>query len=240
MMEEKRRVKLMRTTLGPDEVMCGFNESIQFMIKSIMLYDQGDVSEGKRIAVELRKLLHDTSNSKSILEQLGLKTEMFYSSISTPLDDSHLNWSGLTNLRITLNKGERKPAEAKEVAIRGDLLQVGTTKSFQDWWEETIIRDWNKNTFTRNSIIIRVANQDNGAHMDSQIESSYYDLTRNNSMGLSVGVYDRDTQESKWQGSEIIHLASIRQIAHELLYSVSQMERVKDNTWIKAYVSTCK
>ena len=53
---------------------------------------------------------------------------------------------------------------------------------FNDWWNEIIFDD-KKNKFTRHDIVTYVANQDGGAHVDSELDESYATLTKMNSLG---------------------------------------------------------
>ena len=47
-------------------------EQIQFLLRSTQSFDDGFVSEAKRIAVIIRVLLHDTNRSISLLKLFGL------------------------------------------------------------------------------------------------------------------------------------------------------------------------
>lgn len=59
--------------LNGDEIFNSFIESMDFMTMSIYSYDRGNISESKRIALELRKNLHDTDKSISVLKHLDKK-----------------------------------------------------------------------------------------------------------------------------------------------------------------------
>ena len=53
-------------------------EQIYFLKRSSESFDNGYESEGKRLAVTLRVLLHDSNKSTSLLSQLNKKDILFY------------------------------------------------------------------------------------------------------------------------------------------------------------------
>ena len=55
-------------------------EQLEFLQASAGAYDQGFEGEAKRLAVSIRVLVHDTSNSNSLLGQLGQKDIKFLDS----------------------------------------------------------------------------------------------------------------------------------------------------------------
>jgi hypothetical protein len=57
--------------------------------------------------------------------------------------------------------------------------------------------------------VLAVANQDGGAHVDPTLDSTYADLSRNNSLGWTYG--------SKSEPIEGPARAALRQICHEVL-----------------------
>ena len=71
-----------------------------------------------------------------------------------------------------------------------------------------------------------VANTDGGAHIDPEIDASYAALSRQNSIGYAVGVNVNIEPIDKSE------LASIRQIAHEILVSIADRhpELMRDNS----------
>ena len=81
---------------------------------------------------------------------------------------------------------------------------------FDDWWNEIIFDD-KKNKFTRKDVILFVANQDGGAHVDSSFDEAYAQLTKLNSLGW-VGIDERiPLNNPAYQ--------AIRAMANEFLFS---------------------
>lgn len=60
--------------------------------------------------------------------------------------------------------------------------------TFDDWWNEVIFDD-KSNVFTRKDIILFVANNDGGAHVDPELKESFFLLSKQNSLGF---VYNFD------------------------------------------------
>jgi len=58
------------------ELLAHLKEQITFMRQSAISYDNGFEGEGKRLAVVIRVLVHDTSQSTSLLTLLGRKSQM--------------------------------------------------------------------------------------------------------------------------------------------------------------------
>lgn len=61
-----------------------------------------------------------------------------------------------------------------------------------------------------------VANTDGGAHIDPELDSGYAALSRQNSIGYAV-----ENPDGKFVEIDKSELASIRQIAHEIVVSVA-------------------
>jgi len=88
--------------------------------------------------------------------------------------------------------------------------------SFEEWWNEVIIKDGNGTTFSREDIVLSVANTDGGVHVDPHLEEEYAELSRKNSLGWASKTND---SQSPLEHPE---LATVRQIAHEILKTFVQ------------------
>ncbi|MFC1897430.1 hypothetical protein ACFLX8_02540, partial [Chloroflexota bacterium] len=55
------------------ELLVHLKDQIAFMTQSASSYDNGSIGEAKRLALVVRVLTHDTSNSASLLTQLEKK-----------------------------------------------------------------------------------------------------------------------------------------------------------------------
>lgn len=176
-------------------------------------YDKGDVVLGKSIATSLRVLLHDTDNSHSLLGQLGLKERKFFDTASPIVEDVPGetqrigSFCGLVGIGVGTKDGQTYIPYLDETP--GEKFGF---VDFEEFWERTVFVDNHKNTFTRKEIVLAIANQDGGAHVDPKIDEKYKELAKQNSLGWKTSADGKIWNDS--QGSE---LAAVRQIAHEIL-----------------------
>jgi tetratricopeptide (TPR) repeat protein len=214
--------QLNHITQTDDEIRLLLEEQIDFMKKSCRSYDLGDHSEAKRLAVALRILLYDPGNnsqSQSILRQLNKKAILFH---NTAYDH---NPEGIISQFRLLSLGILHPEYIAPLDnFRSDVKRKKLT--FQEWWDWVIFEDRKKRTITRGRLILFLANQDGGAHVDSKLNDTYFDLTRKNSIGLMV---EKNGGFVDMPGP---HLYSIRQISHEVLKTLKDEfpEYFMDNT----------
>ncbi|HEY3486719.1 MAG TPA: hypothetical protein VGL10_01520 [Gammaproteobacteria bacterium] len=198
----QKPVKLSKT-----ELLQHLKEQFGFLARSCTAYDAQYRDEGKRIAVVLRTLLHDTNKSKSLLGLLGLKQSIAFLDTALPLNPKNLlSHAGLTMMRVTEKAAEYVPCLDENPTGRPRRKIF-----FPEWWNAVVIVDQNKNKFNRRELILAVANKDGGAHVDPTLDAAYAALTRNNSMGWIF-------QKGEIQEPLLpIELASIRQIGHEVI-----------------------
>jgi hypothetical protein len=94
--------------------------------------------------------------------------------------------------------------------------------SFEDWWRRPILTDQPGNRFSRADLVLSVADQDGGAHIDMALNEKYRQLSRDNSLGL------RQSRQLPIANS-VAH-ASIRHIAEELLQTIERGLEWRDET----------
>ena len=184
-------------------------EQLEFLQASAGAYDQGFEGEAKRLAVSIRVLVHDTSNSNSLLGQLGQKDIKFLDSAIPVGQRNSMPHGGLVLESVSPSTG------AKYIAFLDDILYLyNRTTDFDTWWNSTVFIDAKGNKQSRKDIVLAVTNQDGGAHVDQSLNQIYADLSRNNSLGWMFS----DGKTTQPMGGP--ELAAIRQIAHELLKSL--------------------
>lgn len=176
-------------------------DHVGFLLSSCDAFDGGHVSEAKRLAVSLRVLLHDTPRSHSLLGQLNRLTGKFISSAMEHQPGNLGTHGGL--IMTSISRGSRHFAPLDNVPWGERWLQ------FSHWWNEVIFVDGARAELTRRDLVLVVANQDGGAHVDPTLSDEYNRLSRHNSMGWihhpgSVPV-------------EGAACSAIRQVSHEIL-----------------------
>lgn len=205
---------MVRVIQTSDELNRQLKEQLDLLSELADLYDCGKVVAAKSMATTIRVLLHDTPSSKSLLGQLQRKKSVDYydtadvRQVST--DDSTVSssFSALTaiSMGISGRSGEFTPYLDNLPGYEPRFVD------FDTFWNKEIFYDQNKNSFSRKEVVLYVANQDGGSHVDPGLDKKYAELARRNSLGW------RTSLDGKvWQAIERAELASIRQVAHELL-----------------------
>ena len=184
-------------------------EQLELLGKLAELYDQGQHSVAKMLAVQARTLLHDTRNSKSLLGQLGLKNRKFISTtVRLPEIQTgtlHVgNYAALVGIPLGGGGADYAPN-------LDNTINENRKISFDEYWNEVIFIDKHNESFTRKDIILYLADQDGGAHVDPGLDAKYVELSRRNSLGW------QKEEKSEIRNLSGVEFASMRQIAHELL-----------------------
>jgi hypothetical protein len=180
-------------------------DQIHFLESSAESYDAGFDGEAKRLANSIRLLLHDTKKSKSLLGQLGLKNMEFYDTAFEYAPNDPLYDAGLIVKSCDLETGEWKFSPPLDT-----VPQIRKTK-FEIWWNTPVFVDTMRNKLSRKDLILFIANQDGGAHVDPSINETYAALSRKYSLGWSYQVQGENIPIKRAER------AAIRQIAHEVL-----------------------
>lgn len=177
-------------------------DQVGFLRTSCGLFDNGQRGEAKRIAISIRILVLDRGRSHSLLGQLGYKDSLKFLSLAVPNKASNLGpYWGVLDLEVTrriyvpkLNQVPPRPM------------------SFEDWWQEPVLKDGDDTLYTRKKLVLEVAETDGGAHVDPKMNEAYERLSRENHVGMEVAV---NGKVIKWNENPVF--PSVRHIGHELL-----------------------
>jgi len=193
-------------------------EQLDFLRNSARRYDEGVVAEAKRLATQIRVLVHDSDRScKSLLGQMGLKEQLRFLDTAQPYDSSNpTSHCGLTEM--PLGGGH----ETKSLPFLDDPPLAPRRVPFADWWHGVVVVDQRKRQFSRRDLVLAVAEQDGGAHVDPGLEPDYAHLTRHDSLGIAWS----DATDI-WRAVKGVVHASIRQITHELLRTLTAFPLVR-------------
>jgi len=183
------------------------NEQLALLIHACHSFDSGLQPIGKHIALSLRTLLHHKGQSQALLEQLGFRAKRY---LDTAGKINPNNLATDCNLCV-MQMGEGNSQYLPRCAVGGSSLWPNQWLPFDKWWNSNVIKDNKGRFFNRRDLILYVADTDGGAHVDSDLDEEYMDLSRNNSLGWII----HEGNVEKPFPSPI--MACIRQIAHELL-----------------------
>ncbi|OAI06301.1 hypothetical protein A1332_11830 [Methylomonas methanica] len=215
---------------------------LRYLDNSSALFDKGDHDEANRLATVIRTLLHDTDKSKSLLGQLGLKSTLKF--VDTGLYREHLdaamnewiqsqhpgmsicaiqpgeaglveigiNPDGSAGWRAPLREQRFHPNDPKSSAMLAP-------QSFEYWWKTPLVEGSDLKRFSRKNLVLIMANQDGGAHVDPSLDRDYANLC-SDYLGVQVQFGDPDlTMDANSEIPPVgnnVAFACVRQISFEL------------------------
>lgn len=192
-------------------------EQLQFIQTSGAAYDTGLEHEAYRLAVSLRVLFHKSPHSTPLMERLRMENSAILSSATGQSD-----WRDY--VAILLSFGSSTP-----VSCRPKLGDKFYQMPLHKWWHEEIVHRFEDRDYHRRDLVLTAANKDGGAHVDEKLSQFYEDLA-SGKHGISINgkdlVYPHGApyDQSVEQSSRNMHLAMIRQFAHEVLASASHFK----------------
>jgi hypothetical protein len=232
MVDPKKQKAKAKANLGYRHTQTDFefhlNEQLQCLINAVTLFDTGYLCEAKKMATIIRVLLHDTSNSTSLLTHLGKKDSRFYDSSDGYDPKNAMPTLGLVQLIL----GNESDYQAK-LGERKDFSKV----PFSDWWNTIVMTCYRSDyplpeildksvnyeeamhKISRFRIIYDMANKDGGAHVDTQLDQFYSDLTKY-SKGQWVSV---DSKGKERDLPTPIEYCAVRQISHEVILTIQDL-----------------
>jgi hypothetical protein len=190
-----------------DDLKKQLSDQMGFLQRSMEAFDAGVISEGKRIALAIRVLVHDTGNSTSLLKHLNIKDRIEYGHSKKPEPD-------LERAIVFYGVGrEFDPQKGFfDVPILSDAIY---SSAFDEWWDGIILINVPEGLeFSRRKAVLAVANTDGGAHV-GDLDSEYAKLSREGFGWVSI---DTDGNESRQ--IDRTELVVVRQAGHELFHSI--------------------
>jgi hypothetical protein len=229
---------------------------LKFLARSSEAFDAGEEDEAIRLATILRVLLHDTTaqgrDSHSLLMQLGhqqtlsfVDTGLYRQKLDQALD-AHLAATNPGMVVAAIQPGEAGLVVSGQ-ALNGRPAWVAplgsprfhpqdprsaamvTPHAFSTWWSTPLVEASSGKQFSRKDLVLIMANQDGGAHVDPQIDADYADLVVD-FLGVEILVGEEcdgvdvygtgPLPGGQMQGN--VAAASVRQIAYELFETLER------------------
>ena len=190
-----------------------FNWQFDFLSASLERYEAGHEHEALRIATIIRILCHDNlrTGSKSLLGQLDVREDWAWLDTATPPEGApRMPWGALV---IEAPKGYGPRYSAR---VQHSEIEPNSFVGFNRWWTTPTFHDYDGNDFSRKTLVLSVANQDGGAHVDSALGASYHALA----WDLSAGFPGRTADVNRVVRTPVWEL--LRQIAYEVQYTAHQ------------------
>lgn len=191
------------------------DRQLNFLRRSCATFDAGASDEAVRIALTIRVLVHNTKQSTSLLTHLDLQNTLSY--IDTGiyrflLDPAIRQWvsqfspscPSIGPSPVDVGLIELGDAGGGRVGwyapLRLRRFTTGTPPDkatrwvapFDAWWNDPLTESSSGKTFSRSSLVLIVANQDGGGHVDAKIDATYADLIID---PLMCAGYDTATSE---------------------------------------------
>lgn len=193
-----------------------------FIAKSAKGYDDGNEIEALSLAVKIRTLCHDTQRSPSLLNQLGIKKDIWL--LSTVPQFVPVNpeaYHGLVSKRDTVG-----PVAAGEFTPLCNVLDGAINKwhAFEDWWNELVVNH-KAYSFSRKDVVLMVANIEGGTYVNDDADEDYANLEYDISVGWT---YSDGVKRYLFSNSEAY--AAMREIAHEILIAIEYFRNIRSYT----------
>jgi hypothetical protein len=191
-------------------------EQVDFFRASAERFDAGRQHEAKRLGLTIRVLLHDAGGSKSLLEQLGLKSELSFLDTrrrrELPAGHQVAEQLGWPSGMVVLSMGFGGVTTFKP-ALDGDQESRPAEVAFEVWWEHPLLVSKDGTMWSRRLLILGAANKEGGGHIDPNPPAWWRDLRDGTWLGAVT------VQGPAGESVPLSDLAPavIRQITHELL-----------------------
>lgn len=205
------------------------SQQLSLLIDACHNYDKGMFYQSKNMSAIIRILVKDVENANSkrksqtvsLLKLLEVKDSMkFYNTGYEAIDpDVAVNLVGI--VKVPSPPPLTNQFEHIYIPLLNDSACIDCkTLSFSDWWDSKIIiykTSERSITFTRKKIVLTMAEQDGGAHIDKfeNVDKDYRDISQNI---VNIFVY---TSINKPESLiKYLQYALVRQISHELIVSI--------------------
>ncbi len=173
---------------------------LRHLKRSMVAFDGGHEEVYEQIAICLRILFHSKGQSKALANQLSLLEYPVIAYGFTFFPDNLIPESCLTAMRMGHDGISYIPL-LDQIPIPPRQL------SFQNWWEEPVIRDNKPKVFSRKDLVLNIAETDGGGHVDSGLDEDYFNLKNLNTLGWSSNINGEVTEPRGPEAANMRHIA---------------------------------
>ena len=180
-------------------------------------FDQGERVAGYPLATVIRVIVHETSRSHALLAQVGELGKMLFVDTSVPINPDNLlrSHGGLVLLKMMPGVGSewvpRKEVPPVPVALPRDV-------PFSVWWNTDVMNDGHGTLWSRRKMVLTIANEEGGSHVDPAQPVDVRAIEDENSMGWKF--HDPIIGDVSMARGPL--MPSVRQIAYELEESITK------------------
>ncbi|MCV7366963.1 hypothetical protein [Mycolicibacterium duvalii] len=186
-------------------------------------FDQGRLDEATTMAAHIRRLVHRTDDSPALIDGLGLGGRLTWvDTAGVPSPKTACATACLTLTKVSPRARNHREFVPKmglypPAPIRtrdGGQIDRGSRIPFEHWWTNPVIRDVDGTEYTRKQLVLALASRP-GSARDPETWAASNALRA--SATLSAPVASNPV------------LASIRQIAYEVVQSITQQRTLIDD-----------
>lgn len=188
-------------------------DQLRFIEKSCREFDAGDHAETKRIAASLRVIFHQTGTSTSLLTHLNGTVISLLSTACSPISPGTV--TAPSNLASLVLRCTDQGISFKSTAPLDNTL-LRRFIPFADWWDTEVVCLTPKVQMTRKSLVLAVANQDGGAHVDAKLKPDYVAIKSGAGLVAAFKPAAGNVVEFPLESHCV---ATLRQIGYEALHS---------------------
>jgi hypothetical protein len=186
---------------------------LRFIERSCQAFDAGDEAESQRVATAVRVICHQTSQSISLLTHLGATGISMLSTACSPVGRGTL--TAPSNLASLLVRRTNEGVTFKSTAPLNNA-PMRRFIPFTDWWEIEVVCLTAGVRMTRKSLVLAVANQDGGAHVDAKLKPDYTAIKSGAGLVVTFRPAGGNPVEIPLESHSV---ATLRQIGYEVLHS---------------------
>lgn len=195
-----------KSNIGHADLLKHLSTQLEFLKRSCKAFDEGFKDESKRIATAIRILFHSTDRSHSLLAQLDMETRKFLDTSLELVEGNKLGDMPLISAGIGGKDGSVFFAPLSDTPFKRWIPA-------KNWWRQTVFRYQEGHLFSRKRLILTMANQDGGAHVDPKLDDEYTDIV-DNAFGFRFVSNEVELVPNDATAE------TTRQIAHEVLTSL--------------------
>ena len=199
-----------RISRTPSDLKAALSDQVFLLQAYCEHYDRGEFEFSKPMATALRVLLHHSGSSKSVLQQLNLRSGRYFT-VVPPLNPRNL----LSECNLVMM--QVGPVGALYLPQLAFMHGRKNRIPFPEWWTAPVAKGQDKQTMSRMDIVGAVAGMDGGAHVDPGFTPLYARFRSGAFLGWLV--------HQDGQAPQLIahpQYACIRAIAHELLLTLEK------------------
>lgn len=204
-------------------------EQTSLLIDACHLYDRGKFHQSKTMSSIIRTLVKDPDNPSpnnqtiSLLKSLSVKESMKFFNTGYEAIDPLININLIGFVTVPTLPPSVNSSESIYLPLLNDSELIDCKwLTFDQWWKSKVIVYKSKNldiTFTRKKIVLTMAEQDGGSHIDSfkNINKNYRNLITG-----ATHLFSTSNLDGSETGIKYIQYALVRQISHELIVSIQK------------------